>query len=130
MSFSYDPEARYAPSHEWARLEGDLVVVGVSDFAQDSLSDVVFVDLPALGATVGAGKQAAVVESVKAAEDVYSPISGEVVAVNESLGDRPEQVNSNPYSAWFFKVRPSALSELDSLMDAAAYEAHVASQEH
>lgn len=130
MSFTYDPNARYAESHEWARREDDLVVVGISDYAQDSLSDVVFVDLPAVGAKVSAGKQAAVVESVKAAEDVYSPISGEVVAVNESLGDRPEQVNSDPYSAWFFKVRPSDLSELDSLMDAAAYESHVASQEH
>ncbi len=130
MSFSYDANARYAKSHEWARREDDLVVVGVSDYAQDSLSDVVFVDLPAVGATVSAGKQAAVVESVKAAEDVYSPISGEVVAVNDSLGDRPEQVNSDPYGAWFFKVRPSDLSEMDALMDAAAYEARVASQEH
>lgn len=130
MSFSYDANARYAESHEWARREDDLVVVGVSDYAQDSLSDVVFVELPAVGAKVSAGKQAAVVESVKAAEDVYSPISGEVVAVNEGLGDRPEQVNSDPYGAWFFKVRPSDLSELEALMDAAAYEAHVASQEH
>ncbi len=130
MSFSYDANARYAESHEWARREGDLVVVGVSDYAQDSLSDVVFVDLPAVGAKVTAGRQAAVVESVKAAEDVYSPISGEVVAVNDSLGDRPEQVNSDPYGAWFFKVWPSDLSEMDALMDAAAYEARVASQEH
>lgn len=130
MSFSYDANARYAPSHEWARREGDLVVVGVSDFAQDSLSDVVFVDLPAVGAMVSAGEQAAVVESVKAAEDVYSPISGQVVAVNASLGLRPEQVNNDPYGAWFFKVQPSDLAELDALMDAAAYEAHVASQEH
>lgn len=130
MSFSFDPTARYAQSHEWARPEGELVVVGVSDFAQNSLSDVVFVDLPAVGATVNAGRQAAVVESVKAAEDVYSPISGEVVAVNEDLGERPEQVNSDPYGAWFFKVRPSDLAELDALMDATAYQAHVASQEH
>lgn len=130
MSFSFDPNARYARSHEWARLDGDLVVVGISDFAQDSLSDVVFVELPAVGAELSAGGQAAVVESVKAAEDVYSPISGKVVAVNESLGDQPEQVNGDPYGAWFFKVRPSNLSELDALMDAAAYETHVASQEH
>lgn len=130
MSFSYDPEARYAESHEWARREGDLVVVGVSDFAQDSLSDVVFVELPQVGAMLSAGKQAAVVESVKAAEDVYSPISGKVVAINDSLGDQPEQVNSDPYGAWFFKVQPSDLSELDELMDAAAYAAHVAAQEH
>lgn len=130
MSYFYDPKARYAESHEWARREDDLVVVGVSDYAQNSLSDVVFVELPQVGAMVSAGKQAAVVESVKAAEDVYSPISGEVVAVNESLGDEPEQVNSDPYGAWFFKVRPSNLSELDKLMDAAAYEVHVAAQEH
>ncbi len=131
MPFQYDPQARYAKTHEWARLEGDLVVVGISDYAQDALSDVVFVELPAVGSVVSAGSAVAVVESVKAAEDVYSPVSGEVVAVNEKLIERPELVNASPYEeAWFFKVRPSDLGELDGLMDAAAYEAFLASQEH
>lgn len=131
MAFKYDPNARYAKTHEWARVEGDLVVVGISDYAQDALSDVVFVELPAVGSTVSAGTAVAVVESVKAAEDVYSPVSGEVVAVNEKLADKPELVNADPYGeAWFFKVRPTDLSELDGLMDAAAYEAFLASQEH
>ncbi|MCS7039921.1 MAG: glycine cleavage system protein GcvH [Anaerolineae bacterium] len=131
MAFKYDSNARYAKTHEWARIEGDLVVVGISDYAQDALSDVVFVELPAVGSTVSAGTAVAVVESVKAAEDVYSPVSGEVVAVNEKLADKPELVNADPYGeAWFFKVRPSNLSELDGLMDAAAYEAFLASQEH
>jgi glycine cleavage system H protein len=130
MPFKYDPQARYAKTHEWARIEGDLVVVGISDYAQDALSDVVFVELPAVGSTVSAGSAVAVVESVKAAEDVYSPVSGEVVAVNEKLVERPELVNADPYGeAWFFKVRPSDLGELDGLMDAAAYEAFLASQE-
>lgn len=131
MAFKYDSNARYAKTHEWARVEGDLVVVGISDYAQDALSDVVFVELPAVGSTVSAGAAVAVVESVKAAEDVYSPVSGEVVAVNEKLADKPELVNADPYGeAWFFKVRPTDLSELDRLMDAAAYEAFLASQEH
>ena len=130
MPFKFDPQARYAKTHEWARIEGDLVVVGISDYAQDALSDVVFVELPAVGSTVSAGSAVAVVESVKAAEDVYSPVSGEVVAVNEKLVERPELVNADPYGeAWFFKVRPSDLGELDGLMDAAAYEAFLASQE-
>ncbi len=129
MSYKFDSNARYAQSHEWARVEGDLVVVGISDYAQHSLSDVVFVELPPVGAAVSAAKAAAVVESVKAAEDVYSPISGEVVAVNDDLAAKPEAVNSNPYGAWFYKVRPSALAELDKLMAAADYEAFVAEQE-
>jgi len=131
MPFKFDPQARYAKTHEWARIEGDLVVVGISDYAQDALSDVVFVELPAIGSTVSAGSAVAVVESVKAAEDVYSPVSGEVVAVNEKLVERPELVNADPYGeAWFFKVRPNDPGELDGLMDAAAYEAFLASQEH
>lgn len=129
MSYSYDAAARYARSHEWARVEGDLVVVGVSDYAQHSLSDVVFVELPEVGAAVSAGKAAAVVESVKAAEDVISPVSGEVVAVNEDLSATPEGVNSDPYGSWFYKVKPANLAEMDSLMGAADYEAFVAAEE-
>lgn len=129
MSYKFDSSARYAKSHEWARVEGDLVVVGISDYAQHSLSDVVFVELPAVGAAVSAAKAAAVVESVKAAEDVYSPISGEVVAVNDELAANPEAVNSDPYGAWFFKLRPSDLAELEKLMALADYESFVAEQE-
>ncbi|NOX62968.1 MAG: glycine cleavage system protein GcvH [Chloroflexi bacterium] len=129
MSYKYDESARYAKSHEWARLEGDVVVVGISDYAQDLLSDVVYVELPEVGATVSAGEAVATVESVKAAEDVMAPVSGEVVAVNETLEDTPEVVNEDPYGAWFFKIKPSDPSELDALMDAAAYEAFVAEEE-
>lgn len=129
MSYKVDSNARYAKSHEWARVEGDLVVVGISDYAQHSLSDVVFVELPHVGAAVSAATAAAVVESVKAAEDVYSPISGEVVAINDELAANPEAVNSDPYGAWFYKLRPTSLAEMEKLMAATDYEAFVAEQE-
>lgn len=125
MSFNYPTDLRYAKTDEWARLEGDVVVVGISDYAQDALSDVVYVELPAVGDHVSAGEEVATVESVKAAAEVMSPVSGEIVAINEALEDAPELVNSDPYGeAWFFKVKASDLSELDALMDAAAYEAY------
>ncbi len=125
MSFNYPTDLRYAKTDEWARLEGDVVVVGISDYAQDALSDVVYVELPAVGDQVSAGEEVATVESVKAAAEVMSPVSGEIVAINEALEDAPELVNSDPYGeAWFFKVKASDLSELDALMDAAAYEAY------
>ena len=98
---------KHARCREWARIDGDIIVVGVSDYAQDALSDVVYVDLPEVGDTVTAGKQASTVESVKAAEDVLAPISGEVVEVNSALENTPEIVNERPYDAWFFKVKPS-----------------------
>jgi len=116
-------ELKYLPSHEWARLESDgTVTVGISDHAQDSLGDVVYVEVPEVGSQVNAGEEAGVVESVKAASDFFSPITGEVIAVNEALEDEPETVNSSPYDdGWFFKVKPTDVSELDAAMDADAY---------
>ncbi|MAB24263.1 glycine cleavage system protein GcvH [Pseudomonas neustonica] len=120
-------ELRYASSHEWTRLESDgTVTVGITDHAQDLLGDVVFVECPDVGRQVSAGEECAVVESVKAASDIYAPISGEVIAVNEALTDSPELVNSEPYgAAWFFKIKPSDVSELDKLLDADAYGAAI-----
>ena len=125
-SYKLDQSVKYAKSHEWARVEGDIVVVGVSDYAQDALSDVVYVDLPEVGETVTAGKQASTVESVKAAEDVLAPISGEVIEVNSALEDTPEIVNERPYDAWFFKVKPSnPAADLAALMTPADYDKFV-----
>ncbi len=113
---------RYSKEHEWVRVEGDVVVVGISDYAQAQLGDVVFVELPEIGKQVAKNGEAAVVESVKAASEVYAPVSGEVVEVNETLGDEPEQVNGAPTGdGWFFKIRLSDPSELDGMMDEAAY---------
>lgn len=116
-------ELRYASSHEWARLEEDgTVVVGITDHAQDQLGDVVYVELPDVGQELSAGEEAGVVESVKAASDVYAPISGEVVAVNERLEDEPETVNAEPYEdGWFYKLSPRDAGELDALLSAEAY---------
>jgi glycine cleavage system H protein len=117
---------RFAESHEWAKQEGDLIVVGISDHAQEALGDVVFVELPEIGKVFAAGDAAGVVESVKAASDIYSPIGGEVVAVNEELGGKPELLNSEPYEAWIFKVKPSAAAaDLAKLLDAAGYKAAI-----
>ncbi|WP_339513933.1 glycine cleavage system protein GcvH [Pseudomonas sp. RL_15y_Pfl2_60] len=117
-------DLRYASSHEWARLEADgSVTVGISDHAQEALGDVVFIELPEVGKTLAAGQEAGVVESVKAASDIYAPIGGEVIAVNDSLADSPENVNTDPYGSWFFKLKPSAADELDKLLDADAYKA-------
>ncbi len=117
-------ELKYASSHEWARREEDgSVTVGISDHAQDALGDVVFVELPEVGGTLAAGEEAGVVESVKAASDIYAPISGEVLAVNEQLEDEPETVNSDPYNdGWFFRLQPSDVSELDALLSAEDYQ--------
>ncbi|MFC3607664.1 glycine cleavage system protein GcvH [Stutzerimonas tarimensis] len=117
-------ELRYAPSHEWARLEEDgSVTVGISDHAQEALGDVVFVELPEMGRQLGAGEDAGVVESVKAASDIYAPVSGEVIAINALLTDSPEQVNGDPYGSWFFRLKPNDPAELDKLLDAEAYKA-------
>jgi glycine cleavage system H protein len=114
-------ELKYLKSHEWLRLEGDIATVGITDFAQDQLGDVVFVELPAVGKTVKAGDATAVVESVKTASDIYSPVSGEVIEVNSSLGDEPEKINSGPYGDGFlFRVRMTEISS--DLLDAAAYQ--------
>lgn len=117
-------ELRFADSHEWARLEADgSVTVGISDHAQEALGDVVFVELTEVGTVFAAGDAAGVVESVKAASDIYAPISGEVIAVNEDLSDSPESLNSDPYGAWIFKLKPADPAELDKLLDAAGYKA-------
>jgi glycine cleavage system H protein len=117
-------DLRYAASHEWARLEADgSVTVGISDHAQEALGDVVYVELPELGRQLGAGQEAGVVESVKAASDIYAPVSGEVVAINEALADSPELVNSDPYGSWFFRLQPSDKAQLDKLLDATGYQA-------
>lgn len=116
-------ELKYVASHEWIRVEGDgTVVIGITDHAQDLLGDVVFVELPEVGAEVATGDESGVVESVKAASDIYAPVSGEVVAVNEELEDAPELVNSDPYGdGWFFKVKLSSAEELSNLLDGEAY---------
>ena len=118
-------ELKYASSHEWARLEEDgTVTVGISDHAQDALGDVVFVELPEVGNTLAAGEEAGVVESVKAASDIYAPVGGEVLAVNEQLEDEPETVNADPYNdGWIFKLQPTDSSELDALLNAEDYQA-------
>lgn len=123
------PELRFARSHEWARVEDDgTVTIGISDHAQEALGDVVFVELPDEGAELAAGDEAGVVESVKAASDIYAPISGTVVAVNSVLEDAPETVNSDSYhDGWFFRLQPQDPNEVQSLlMDAEAYQAHCA----
>ena len=119
-------ELRFAESHEWARLDADgTITVGISDHAQEALGDVVFVELPEVGKVFAAGDAAGVVESVKAASDIYSPVSGEVIAVNEALGDRPEDLNEKPYDSWIFKLKPGNTAELEKLLDAAGYKAAI-----
>ncbi|WP_434950488.1 glycine cleavage system protein GcvH [Shewanella sp. HL-SH4] len=117
-------DLKYASSHEWIRLETDgSYTVGITEHAQELLGDMVFVELPEVGDTVTAGEDCAVAESVKAASDIYAPISGEVIAVNESLEDSPENVNSDAYGeGWFFRVMPSDTSEVDGLLDADGYQ--------
>ncbi|MFN8458626.1 MAG: glycine cleavage system protein GcvH [Anaerolineae bacterium] len=117
-----DPQAKYRQSHEWARREGDLIVCGISDHAQDSLSDVVYVELPSVGATLAQGEVFGVVESVKAASDLYMPMSGEIVETNEALSDTPETINSDPYGAgWMIKIKPSNPGEWDGLLSGDDY---------
>eukprot|EP00195_Chlamydomonas_chlamydogama_P016037 CAMPEP_0202889892 /NCGR_PEP_ID=MMETSP1392-20130828/436_1 /ASSEMBLY_ACC=CAM_ASM_000868 /TAXON_ID=225041 /ORGANISM="Chlamydomonas chlamydogama, Strain SAG 11-48b" /LENGTH=163 /DNA_ID=CAMNT_0049573329 /DNA_START=53 /DNA_END=544 /DNA_ORIENTATION=+ len=114
---------KYAKSHEWAKVDGDVATVGISDHAQSELGDVVYVELPEVGKEVKAGETFGAVESVKAASDVYSPVSGEVVEINQALVDKPAQVNSAPYGdGWFIKVKLSNKGELSGLMDSAAYK--------
>ena len=122
---SHTPEElKYAASHEWARLDGDIVTVGISDHAQDALGDLVYVELPSVGDSVQAGDEAGVVESVKAASDIYAPVSGEIVEINEALVDAPEIVNSAPYTdGWLYRIRISDASELDKLLSADEYAA-------
>ena len=124
-------DLRYTKEHEWIRVEGELGSIGITDFAQDALGDVVFVELPALGARLAQGATFGVVESNKSVSDLFAPIAGEVVAVNERLVERPELVNESPYGdGWIIRIRLAAPGELSGLLDAAAYEAHVASEQH
>jgi len=118
-------QLRYAASHEWIKVEGDTGTVGITDHAQHELSDVVYVDLPKVGAQVTAGAVAAVIESVKAASDIYSPASGEVTAINNELITQPQLVNSDAYGAWLFRIRLSNPAELAELKDAAGYKAQI-----
>ena len=119
-------DLRFAESHEWARLEADgTVTVGISDHAQEALGDVVFVELAEVGATFEAEGQAGVVESVKAASDIYAPVAGEVIAVNEELSGSPELLNSDPYGALIFKLKPNNPAVLEKLLDAAGYKAAI-----
>lgn len=120
-------DLRYAETHEWAKLEaGGLVRVGITDFAQGQLGDVVFIELPDPGRAVKAGEACAVIESVKAASDIYSPLSGTIAEVNLALNDEPERVNEDSYENWLFVVKASDITELDGLLDAAAYGASTA----
>lgn len=125
--FKVDNSARYAKTHEWVRMEDGIATVGISDYAQDALSDVVFVDLPEVGELVTAGKMAATVESVKAAEDVISPVGGEVIEVNSALEATPEIVNERPYETWFYRVKPTGKidSELAALLSPDDYDKHM-----
>ena len=114
----------YAESHEWSLLNDDgTVSVGITHHAQDALGDIVFLELPKVGATLQAKQSCAVVESVKAASDIYAPVSGEVIAINEELVSQPELINSSPYESWFFKIAPTNVEELKSLLDANSYNA-------
>jgi glycine cleavage system H protein len=115
-------DLKYTESHEWVRVEEDgTVTVGITEYAQDALGDIVFVELPKVGATYEAGNDAAVVESVKAASDIYAPVAGEVVAVNEEVVNTPESINADAYANWLFKIKPADAAAVDGLLDAAAY---------
>jgi len=115
-------DLKYTESHEWVRAESDgTVTVGITEYAQDALGDIVFVELPKVGKSYTAGDDAAVVESVKAASDIYAPVSGEVIAVNEDVASAPESINTDAYAAWLFKIKPADAAAIDGLLDAAAY---------
>lgn len=119
-------DRRYTTSHEWVQQDNDgNVVVGISDHAQEALGDLVFIELPAVGTTLAAGVACAVVESVKAASDIYAPVAGEVVAVNAAVTDTPESVNADAYANWLFKLKPANPADIETLLDAAAYSAAV-----
>lgn len=128
---SIPSDLKYTASHEWVRLEADgTVSVGITHHAQELLGDMVFVENPTVGRQLAAQEECAVVESVKAASDVYAPIAGQVVASNEAVEASPESLNQDPYGAWMFKLRPTNAADLAGLMDAAAYQAHVESEAH
>lgn len=119
-------DLKYTKTHEWARLEDDgTVTVGITDHAQELLGDVVFLELPDAGRTVAAGEECAVVESVKAASDIYAPVAGEVIESNQAAVDAPETVNADAYGTWLFRLKPADAADLDALLDAAGYQASV-----
>lgn len=119
---SYSADLKYTKEHEWIRVDGTTGTVGITDFAQQQLGDVVYVELPDVGATVTAGQVFGTIESVKAVSELFAPVSGEVVETNAALKDRPDQVNSQPHEAWMVKIKLSNTGELSGLMDSAAYE--------
>ncbi len=114
-------DLKYSKSHEWIKEEGDLVVVGITDHAQELLGDIVFVELPEVGVEIDAEGECGVIESVKAASDLYAPLAGEIVEVNEALADAPEGINEGPYDAWIFKMKPASADDVAALLDADAY---------
>jgi glycine cleavage system H protein len=114
---------KYATTHEWVKVEdGNIVQIGITDFAQQELGDLVYIDLPKLGRKVSVREQCAIVESVKTASDLFSPVAGEIIAINETAADEPEQVNDKPYQTWLFRIQADDLAELDQLLDADAYQ--------
>lgn len=125
----YPADVKYTKSDEWIRLEGDEAVIGITDYAQNALSDVVFVELPDVGDIFESDTSFGTVESVKAASDLHVPVAGKVIAVNKALEDAPEKVNEDPFgAAWFIRIRPDNMAELDALMDVTAYKAYCASR--
>jgi glycine cleavage system H protein len=126
---SIPADLKYTESHEWVRREADgTLTVGITEFAQEALGDMVFVELPEVGRSLGKGEACAVVESVKAASDVYAPVAGEVIAVNATLAEKPELINSNAFEAWMFRLKPANVADIDALLDAARYQANVDAQ--
>lgn len=121
---NHPSELKYASTHEWVRIEGDLVVTGISDHAQDALGDLVYVETPEVGQQITAGEQAGVVESVKTASDIHAPISGTVVEINANLEDDPDFVNDDPYGkGWIYKIKPDNIADVEQLLSSTAYEA-------
>lgn len=116
-------DRKYVASHEWVKPDGDVLIVGITDPAQDQLGDLVFVGDVRVGVKLNAGETAGVVESVKAASDIYAPVAGQIVAFNDALSDAPEQINADPYSNWIYKIKPDNAADVESLLDAAAYKA-------
>ncbi len=122
-------DRKYAKTHEWVKIDGNLAIVGITNHAQDSLGDITFVDLPKTGAQVRGGSECAVIESVKAAGDLYSPVSGKIAEINENLETAPEKINSDPYNeGWIIKIKDFNATDLDTLLDAAAYEKFLESE--
>lgn len=123
---AYPADFRYTKEHEWIKAEGDRAIIGITDYAQNELGDVVFVELPKVGAQLAAGQSLGTVESVKAVSEIYSPVSGEVLEINGALKDAPEKLNSDPHgAAWLIKIKLKDRKEIDQLMDVAAYEAYI-----